>query len=676
MGIRFLSLKDGCLRRNAVCLLALLMAIVFVLIGVAEPHAQQDTSSTIGTQAETSTENQLPVEPIRTESPRQTFSTFLTIRDEFEEALGAYSQEKSWQRAAQINVLTDQLAALIDLSSVPRASRREVGLETTALLLDILGRIELPDTEDIPDLDSFEDDKTTGIWRIPETPIRILKIEDGDREGEFLFGTRTIISAPRFFEGIQELPLRSTLNIRSWSNTLPQFTGPLIPAALSRNIPDPLHSIWFDTPIWKILLTLLLFVLAFMIISWLYRITHGNDAMSRLTSTRFALLPPIATIALAFILGPVISNQIFISGRFSTFTDIVLITAFFLSFAWVIWAAILTLFEWIISSPNIPDTSLDANLLRLCARITGIVAVVLVLSFGAQELGLPVFSLLAGLGIGGLAIALAIRPTLENLIGGFIIYIDKPVRVGDFCNFGNLTGTVEKIGIRSTEIRALDRTIISIPNAKFADMEIINWAECDQMLIEAVIGLRYETTPDQLRYVLAKMREMFHAHPRINNDTVRVRFSGYGDSSLDITIRVYAETREWNDFFAIKEDVLMRVNDIVNESGSGFAFPSQTLYMGEDSGLDKARTETADKAVKSWRRRGKLPFPRYSAEQREEFEDTLDYPPKGSIELGPDATSDYEPEGLSSEPLSDEPLSLETDAEEPESNDKDEKPAR
>lgn len=659
IGYRLTTLKSQYCGSAAHTLLLFFVGITLLLLGAVEPSAQQDISQSPGTPPETSSEVRGNIKPIRTESPRQTFSTFLETKDDLERTLLAYREAKSWRLAGQIDVLIDQLTALIDLSSLPRASRREVGVETTAYLLDIIGRVDLPKIEDVPDLEFFKEDGASLSWRIPETPIRIVKIEEGSRDGEFLFSSRTIVSAPRFYQGIQNLPLRSTIEIESWSRTLPQATGPLIPSALSSVIPDPLRELWFGTPIWKIVLTLLLFVLAFSFISWLYRITHDDEAKTRLTSTRIALLPPLATIVLAFVLGPLISNQIIVSGRFSAFTDIVLVTAFFLSFAWVSWAAVLALFERIISSPKIPEASLDANLLRLIARIIGAIAAILVLAFGAQELGLPVFSLLAGLGIGGLAIALAIRPTLENLIGGFIIYIDKPVRVGDFCNFGNFTGTVERIGIRSTEIRAMDRTIISIPNAKFADMEIINWAQCDQMLINAVIGLRYETTPDQLRFVLAKIREMFHAHPRINNDTIRVRFSGYGASSLDISVRVYANTREWNDFFAIKEDVLMRINDIVSQSGSSFAFPSQTLYMGEDGGLDKARSDASDKEVKSWRRRGKLPFPRLSVEQREKIEDTLDYPPKGSVELGAEALYDSEPEGLSSEPLSGEPLSSE-----------------
>ncbi len=656
---------------TSACVLNLLfLALALLVMCATEPRAQQVSSQSEKVQVEAPLDSQRRVEPIRTESPRRTMSSFLRLREEFERSLLAYREEESWELASHLDVLVDQFIALIDMSQVPRPSRRQVAYATTAYLLDILGRVDLPKPADIPDLESFQGETSGQSWRIPGTPIRVMKMEEGAREGEFLFSSRTIVSAPRFFRGIQYVPLRSKLDIESWSKLLPQMTGPLLPAGLSATLPDALLEVWFDTPIWKIFLTLLLFTLAFLLISWITRITQQDAEESRFRSTLVALLPPVATILIVTLLEPLISREIVVLGRFAAFSDVVLVSARYFSFAWVAWVAILAIFEWFVSSPKILDDSLDANLLRLTARIVGIIAVVLVLAFGAHELGLPVLSLLAGLGIGGVAVALAVRPTLENLIGGFILYIDKPVRVGDFCSFGDYTGTVEKIGIRSTEIRSRDRTLISIPNAKFCDMEIVNWAQCDQMLINSVIGLRYETTPDQLRYVLATMRKMFHAHPRIDNETVRVRFSGYGASSLDVTIRVYAVTREWNDFHAIREDVLMRVNDIVSESGTDFAFPSQTLYMGQDSGLDKERSETAEEEVHSWRRRGKLPFPRLSAEEIEEITDTLDYPPKGSVEFSAQETPQFEPEALSSEPLSNEELTSETEPEDEEIQEK------
>jgi|GEM_PF-400930 len=204
------------------------------------------------------------------------------------------------------------------------------------------------------------------------------------------------------------------------------------------------------------------------------------------------------------------------------------------------------------------------------------------------------------------------------------------------------------IGIRTTKIRALDRTLISIPNATFADMELVNWAQCDRMLILTQIGLRYETTPDQLRHVLANLREMLYAHPKIERSTVRVRYVGYGPSSRDVQIRVYALTQEWNEFHAIREDVFLRVDQIVAESGTSFAFPSQTLYLGRDGGLDRERSEAAKQQVADWRRRGALPFPDPAAARIDDLAGTLDYPPRGSVEeRRSDAGETHESERLS-----------------------------
>jgi MscS family membrane protein len=272
----------------------------------------------------------------------------------------------------------------------------------------------------------------------------------------------------------------------------------------------------------------------------------------------------------------------------------------------------------------------------------------LILTCGAQRVGLTVLGLLAGLGVGGLAVALALRPTLENLIGGVILYMDRPVRIGDFCNFGNYTGTVESIGVRSTQIRTIDRNLVTVPNANFANMEINNWAACDRMMIRTTIGVRYETEPDQLRFLLVNLREMCWAHPRIHPETVRVRFIGYGASSLDIDFRVYALARDWDNFYAVREDVFLRVNDIVAKSGTSFAFPSQTLYMGRDDGLDKERSEAAIEQVGAWRESDNLPFPDPTDAKIENLADTLDYPPRGSPAAGrPQSDSHDAAESLS-----------------------------
>ncbi|MEE8212801.1 MAG: mechanosensitive ion channel family protein [Acidiferrobacterales bacterium] len=652
------------LRRSASIFL-----LVFTLIPVssAAVYAQGTTESIGGGGAATAfAAQQSPsggrkIEPVRTGSPREIIETFLRLRKELENVVIAYRESKTREERDHLLQLISQFLELIDLSSVPKASRRQIGIETTAFLLDIFGRIALPPLESAPDEDAFNEDAPVAAWRVPHTPIRIVRKDEGPREGEFMFSERTVRVAPRFYHRIEDLPLRSSLGIETWSRTIPHITGVMIPADLVAAIPESLKETWLGTPIWKILFVAILSVLAtFLLWQW-HRMINRVEPRNKVTFLFRRLLTPMAIIVVVSILDSFIYFEVNVSGDVATTVAVAVNVVIYLAAVWTFWLVVLNIFEWIIPSPNISEENLDANLLRLAARFIGIVGGVVILAQGAQELGVPLYSVVAGLGIGGLAVALAIRPTLENLIGGVILYIDKPVRVGDFCSFGDQMGTVENIGVRTTKIRGLDRTLISVPNATLADMRLVNWAKCDRMLINTMIGLRYETEPDQLRYVLVKMREMLHAHPRIDRDTIRVRFAGHGASSLDIDIRVYALTREWNDFYAIREDIFLRINDIVSAAGTGFAFPSHTLYLGRDNGLDAERSEAAVKEVRSWRRSGELPFPRFSAEKVDRLEGTLDYPPRGSVE---DRSSAPERREVL------ESLSADSDLEEPDSTEK------
>jgi len=254
-----------------------------------------------------------------------------------------------------------------------------------------------------------------------------------------------------------------------------------------------------------------------------------------------------------------------------------------------------------------------------------------------QNLGFDATSLVAGLGIGGLAFALAAQKTVENLFGGVTLIADQPVRVGDFCRFGDTVGTVEDVGLRSTRIRTLDRTVVTVPNAQFAATQLENFAWRDRFLLKTTIGLRYETTPDQLRHLLIAMKRLLVAHPRVHADPARARFVGFGACSLDVEIFAYILTADINEFYAIREDLLLRLMALVAESGTGFAFPSQTVYLAGDGGLDAQRAQAAAREVEQWRTDGALPLPNAADDMLQSLRGTLDYPPAGSV--GTDARS-------------------------------------
>jgi MscS family membrane protein len=251
-----------------------------------------------------------------------------------------------------------------------------------------------------------------------------------------------------------------------------------------------------------------------------------------------------------------------------------------------------------------------------------------------DNLGFDVTALVAGLGVGGLAVALAAQKTVENLFGGVTLYADRPVRVGDFCRFGDQIGTVEEIGLRSTRVRTLERTLVSIPNADFSARALENYTQRDRMLLQHTIGLRYETTPEQLRYALVEIRRLLYAHPRVLGEPARVRFMGFGACSLDLEVFAYVDSRDWNDFLGVCEDVLLRIMDVVERAGTGFAFPSSTVYLGRDEGLDPERRAAAEREVAAWRERRELFLPSFPEPVIGSLRNTVAFPAEGAPKSG------------------------------------------
>jgi len=257
----------------------------------------------------------------------------------------------------------------------------------------------------------------------------------------------------------------------------------------------------------------------------------------------------------------------------------------------------------------------------------------------APSLAILLYGIVAGLGVGGIAIALAAQNSIEHFIGSLNLFADRPVRVGDLCRYGEdptpdwqRIGFVESIGLRSTRIRGIDNTVTTIPNGDFSKMHLVNYSLRSRMLLLTVLGLRYETTDDQLRFVLASLRTMLLGHPRVVDDEPKVRFAGFGDYALSVEIRANINTTDPNEFRAIREDIFLRMMKIIKDAGTGIAFPSRTVYHTRDNGLDTERQQEAEAQVRAWCSAQELPFPTFTADYRKKIRNTLDYPPEGSPE--------------------------------------------
>lgn len=248
----------------------------------------------------------------------------------------------------------------------------------------------------------------------------------------------------------------------------------------------------------------------------------------------------------------------------------------------VIWAAfrgvdiVRTMLE---TRPWAIDRPASRSLLSLASRFAKVAVLIMGLLVALSQLGVSVASLIAGLGIGGLVIALAAQKTVENLFGAVSIGVDQPMREGDFVKVYDFVGTVEQIGLRSTRIRTLDRTVIAIPNGELANQRIESFTARDRIRLACTIGLLYGTTAAQMRAVLDKLEAILRGHPKIWPDAVVVRFSKLGDSSLDIEVMAWFLTSDWGEFQLIRQGILLEFMQAIEQIGTSIAFPTQTIHV-------------------------------------------------------------------------------------------------
>ncbi len=215
------------------------------------------------------------------------------------------------------------------------------------------------------------------------------------------------------------------------------------------------------------------------------------------------------------------------------------------------------------------------SVLPLSGRVAKVVILLFIIAAVLSAWGYNTTTLLAGLGIGGVALALASQKTIENLFGSVAIISDRPVSVGDFCKFGNQSGTVEDIGLRSTRIRTPDRTLVTVPNGSFSTMTLENFDRRDKTLFHVTLNLRRNTTPDQVRTLLQSITELLKDNSKVETGAMPVRFVGIGAYSLDVEIFIYVGTVDGDEFMKIQQDLFLAIMDAVASAGTALAVPTQ-----------------------------------------------------------------------------------------------------
>ena len=276
-------------------------------------------------------------------------------------------------------------------------------------------------------------------------------------------------------------------------------------------------------------------------------------------------------------------------------------------------------FAWLVS--GIADRSFDRavnrsqtqrrggeSILVLMQRLTRIVMLIIALVATLALFGINVKTTLAGLGIGGLAIALGAQKSLENLIGGISLLMDKAVHVGNFCKIGNQVGTVEDIGLRSVKVRTLDQSLLVVPNGALAQMQFENFGPRRKCLLNQLFSLRIETQVEQLRFVLDRVQSMLNQQPTVETGS-RIRVANFAGAALQLELWAYVKTSDWAEFTVIRQDIILKIAEIVEASGTRFAAPTQLAYLSIDKGVDTEKANDIARRVTELRASDSFRFP-------------------------------------------------------------------
>ncbi|NER11701.1 MscS family membrane protein [Muriicola jejuensis] len=429
-------------------------------------------------------------------------------------------------------------------------------------------------------------------------------------------------------EGVA-LWLISTQNLTSFIDEVSAVSD------LDASAPDTeglFSSKWKGAPVNEWIITGLLAIGTYLL-SWLFTVFLGrmvrsiwkNYEHNRYKRILRTLLIPLRLVVMVFILLQVsraLGISIVVRQALGVFNLIAMWTALFI-FIWLLTDALTTAVEARMRDRRHFGGLSAISFFRNTAKFILIITALLMIF---NTIGMNVTAGLAALGVGGIALALGAQKTIENVIGGLSVVFDQPVSVGDFCRFGDTLGTVEKIGMRSTRIRTNHRTVVTVPNADFSSRLIENFSKRDLFLYHKTIGLRHETTSHQMRFVLVELRKILYAHPKVDPNPARVRFLGYASDSLQVEIYAYTRAKDWNDYLGIQEDINLRLAKVIEDSGSGFAYPSQRIYIAEEKGLSKAKKDKVETKVNKWIENEELQLPEFDPETIKKLKGSIEYP--------------------------------------------------
>ena len=549
-----------------------------------------------------------PLRPADTSSPRATLQGFIESTDHiYRNVTGALESylasdrlylgpdEREKHRTGFMRA--SDAMRYMDVSQVPPVLLDTVAMERLVQLKEILDRIEMPAIADVPDQQQMAQ-MASKRWRLPNTEIDIVLVENGPRAGEYLFAPGTVNRLPDFYKLVKHLPykpgpgetLDQLFRKASQDGSATVYDGflsspvglrHLIPPRWMLNLPPWAKVRVLDVATWQWLgLGIGLGITALIIVAgrWIGRRQAGDG--EEIPSQRWrALGLPIAVVVVAGLVVPLFASLLRIGGTVRIVLEYAATGALYLGAAWLAISVSVLMGELLVASERLTPRSLDSQLIRLGTRLIGLIAATAILIQGGDELGFPAYSVLAGLGVGGLAVALAAQSTIANLIGSMLIALEKPFRVGHLVRISGTEGTVEDVGFRSTRIRTPDNTLVSIPSSTVVNTTVENLSSRTKRRQRFVLQVTYDTQREKLEEVTAGIKQLIIDHPTAEDRTCQVRFNNFGESSLDILVIFHLQVTSIADELRERETILLAIMNLLEDAGVELAFPTRTLHL-------------------------------------------------------------------------------------------------
>jgi MscS family membrane protein len=501
-----------------------------------------------------------PLEPLKTDHPRDTMRSFIEAMQDYRKGVEDNNDDLKAR-------LSDAVRTL-NLTNEPALTRTDRGRQVAILLKETIDRVIVINYDNIPE------DQAIERWRLKDTEIVISKVTEGDRKGEFLFSPSTVERTKEFYNKVKKLPYKKgsgkgALYKAPWQDKM-------VPGWARQDI--------LGYKLWQILglLGSIFLGLLFKVLSQVtWNALEGlvsRDPESIRYKAHHAVSRPIGLIAASGLWFFTIHLL-----KFEGMTETVLLTivkiSFGVSVVWGLYRLVdvldVALTRWADSTEN----ELDDHLMPLIVKTIRVLTIVFGVLLVIQNLGFNVMSLLAGLGLGGLAFALAAKDTAANFFGSIMILIDQPFRIGDWIKTGDVEGTVEDIGFRSTRVRTFYNSLISVPNSSLVTTNIDNLGVRQYRRTVTTLGITYDTPTEKIEAFLEGIKNILFAHPKVRKDYFHVVFEGFGNSSLNIMVYFFLVVDDWSEELVVKQNVYLQIIDLAAELGIEFAYPTQTLHV-------------------------------------------------------------------------------------------------